>query len=118
MDSVYIGLRTSGWNNQEYLTGIFALTDFAKPALGTTGNLGRNIFRGPGYAQVDSNFSKKFRVTEKLAAQLRLDAFNLFNRVNMSSPSLNINSNTFGRSTGARAPGRYRWPPSSNSNRR
>ena len=52
---------------------------FALPAVGTLGNIGRNSFHGPRGFYSDLSAVKKFKVTERLVAQFRMDAFNLFN---------------------------------------
>jgi hypothetical protein len=52
---------------------------FALPACGTIGNLGRNVFHGPGLFTSDLSVMKNFQVTERLKAQFRMDAFNVFN---------------------------------------
>jgi Carboxypeptidase regulatory-like domain/TonB dependent receptor len=52
---------------------------FLTPACGTIGNFGRNVFHGPKGFYSDASVSKKFRITERVAAQFRMDAFNLFN---------------------------------------
>jgi hypothetical protein len=52
---------------------------FKMPACGTIGNFGRNVFHGPAGFYSDASLSKKFRITERVAAQFRVDAFNLFN---------------------------------------
>ena len=75
---------------------------FPAPTLGTNGNLGRNTVRGPGFAQTDLQLAKTFRFTERINAKLQIDAFNAFNRVNLNNPSLDLTSNSFGRSTTAR----------------
>ena len=92
------------------------MSDFTAPAPGTDGNLGRNTIPGPGYAQTDLSLAKKFVVTEKLSALLRLDSFNAFNRVNLGNPTtgnaqttveLNLASPSFGKSTSAFTPRVY-----------
>jgi hypothetical protein len=50
---------------------------------------------------------KNFRLTERFTGSLRLDSFNSFNRVNLNSPSTDLNSNNFGRVTGAAEPRYY-----------
>jgi hypothetical protein len=72
--------------------------------LGTFGNLGRNRFRGPGYATVDLGLFKRFALTETVAATLRFEAFNVFNRVNLQGPAAAQNSANFMRTTGAEDP--------------
>jgi len=97
-------VKQSGWSTDEYLTGIFRVSDFPRPARGQNGNLGRNAFRGPGFAEMSLSLSKKFAVTAGVSAEFRLDAFNAFNRVNLGDPTMDLNSNTFGRSTSQLAP--------------
>jgi hypothetical protein len=101
------GVKQTGWERSDYQSGIFRVTDFPLPAAGANGDLGRNRFRGPGYAQVDLSLSKKFSFTERVAAQLRLDAFNAFNRVNLNNPVLDLVNNNFGKSTSALTPKSY-----------
>ncbi|MEX2262951.1 MAG: TonB-dependent receptor [Bryobacteraceae bacterium] len=72
--------------------------------LGTFGNLGRNVFRGPGYASVDLGLFKRFAITEQVGATLRFEAFNVFNRVNLQGPAASQNSATFMRTTAAEDP--------------
>ena len=52
---------------------------FVTPACGTIGNIGRNTFHGPSGFYSDLSAVKKFRITERLSAQFRMDAFNIFN---------------------------------------
>jgi hypothetical protein len=63
---------------------------FSVPAAGSIGNSGRNTFRGPGFFNTDISLVKKFRVTERVAATFRAEAYNLFNTVNFSPPSVNL----------------------------
>jgi hypothetical protein len=52
---------------------------FTDPGLGKLGNIGRNSFHGPAGFYSDLSVSKKFLITERLSAQFRADAFNVFN---------------------------------------
>ncbi|MGH9546586.1 MAG: TonB-dependent receptor [Terriglobales bacterium] len=52
---------------------------FADPGVGNLGNLGRNTYHGPTGFYTDMSAVKKFQVTERLSAQFRVDAFNVFN---------------------------------------
>ncbi|MGD9562868.1 MAG: TonB-dependent receptor [Pyrinomonadaceae bacterium] len=65
----------------------FNAAAFTIPAAGVFGNAGRNILRGPSFAQVDLSFGKNTRLTEQTSLQLRLEFFNIFNRVNFADPS-------------------------------
>ncbi|MBC8166655.1 MAG: hypothetical protein H7Y20_12375 [Bryobacteraceae bacterium] len=72
--------------------------------LGTFGNLGRNTFRGPGYASVDLGMFKKFVIAERVNAMLRFEAFNALNRVNLGGPNTTQNNANFMRTTSADDP--------------
>jgi hypothetical protein len=72
---------------------------FAPNAIGTFGTLGRNVFRGPGYASFDFGLFKRFSIAEHVNATFRFEAFNAFNRVNLGAPSVTQNSGTFMRIT-------------------
>jgi hypothetical protein len=77
---------------------------FAPNALGTFGNLGRNRFRGPGFANIDMGLHKSFRITERVNTQFRFEAFNVFNQVNLGNPTAGQNSGNFMRITTASDP--------------
>jgi len=52
---------------------------------GTTDDLARNKFTGPGFSDVDLSFIKNIPITERVKIQLRADFFNLFNHINFAS---------------------------------
>jgi outer membrane receptor protein involved in Fe transport len=54
---------------------------FALPACGHVGNAGFDSFRGPRAFFSDMSLSKSFTVTERIKAQFRFDAYNVFNHV-------------------------------------
>jgi hypothetical protein len=103
------GDSIDGLSNDDFLSGIFAASDFPTPAPGVQGSLGRNTFRGPRYFNVDVVFAKSVRVPWLIGAggdvQFRLESFNLFNTTNLFNPDNNMTAGTFGRSTQA-LPGR------------
>jgi Carboxypeptidase regulatory-like domain/TonB-dependent Receptor Plug Domain len=76
---------------------------FAQGA-GRFGDLGRNVFHGPGITTVDLALTKRFRIAEQHHVELRGEAFNLLNHTNFNNPSGNIGSSTFGRITSAKDP--------------
>jgi hypothetical protein len=49
------------------------------------GDLGRNAFSGPGFADLDLSVIKNIPVTERVTVQLRAEMFNLFNHINLAS---------------------------------
>ena len=68
---------------------------FSLPACGANGNVGRNTFRGPRHFTDDMSIAKNFTVTERVRAQFRMDAFNVFNH-----PVLGFSSQDFGATGG------------------
>jgi hypothetical protein len=69
--------------NSPYFDG----TAFANPAVGTLGNTGRNILRGPGYFNIDENVSRTFSFKEgRIKFQLVGEAFNLTNTPSFNTP--------------------------------
>jgi hypothetical protein len=60
---------------------------FALPPPGQFGNAGRNILRGPGFAQFDLALQKGFQLTESTKITFGAEAYNLFNHPNFAVPS-------------------------------
>jgi hypothetical protein len=60
---------------------------FAVPAGGQFGNAGRNILRGPGFAQFDLALQKSFKLSEGTKIAFGAEAYNLFNHPNFAVPS-------------------------------
>jgi carboxypeptidase family protein len=57
------------------------------PALGTFGNIGRNIFRDSGFKNVDFSIFKNFTFKERYGIQARWEIFNVINRPVAANPS-------------------------------
>jgi len=60
---------------------------------GTTnpdGDLSRNAFYGPGFADVDLSVFKNIPIKERLRIQLRAEMFNVFNRINLASGASSV----------------------------
>ena len=55
------------------------------PAYGSYGTAGNNIFRGFPFYNLDLSITKQFKFKERLTAQFRAEAFNLFNHTNISN---------------------------------
>lgn len=110
--------RIVGSGPRDFLNGAFGDPTqlgslFRPPAAGANGSLGRNTFRGPGYAVFDLSLLKAFHTPwfteEGSRVEFRAEFFNLFNRVNLRAPSNSLgifssatglwsNRNNFGRS--------------------
>ncbi len=60
---------------------------FALPPPGQFGNAGRNILRGPAFAQFDLALQKSFQLTEGAQLNIGAEAYNLLNHPNFAVPS-------------------------------
>jgi hypothetical protein len=63
------------------------------------GTTGRDFFRGPGRANLDMTLSKITAITERVNAEIRMDAFNVFNHAEFANPDTNLFDGTFGQIT-------------------
>jgi hypothetical protein len=81
----------------------FNTAAFAQPAIGTDGSSGRSIFDGPGYRNVDLGIIRDIRMARGTAVQIRVEATNILNTVNLQNPGTNLNAPaTFGKIRTAR----------------
>ena len=88
-------IQRTGSGVQYFTTAQFGL--FSVPVAGSTGNTGRNTFRGPGYFDTDLSLVKRFRIREGMNVTFRAEAYNLLNTVNFSTPGVNLQTPaTFG----------------------
>ncbi len=63
---------------------------FARQALGTAGNAGRDQVRGPDFRRGDLSLVKGFAIYERVTGQLRVECFNITNTPNFGQPNSNI----------------------------
>jgi hypothetical protein len=71
------------------LTGATIPTDRSQPF----GNAPRNPVRGPNFFQADLGLHKSFPVwRESTKLEFRMEAFNLFNRTNFTTPNGNVSN--------------------------
>jgi hypothetical protein len=106
-------LASGGYTRTQYLNGIFPASAFPSPCpantptnlgCGVEGDLGRNTYRGPHFAQVDGGFTKSNHIPwftpEGAQLQFRAEIANLFNRVNLNGMDSNLADGNFGHATG------------------
>jgi TonB dependent receptor len=96
-----------GFSKSQFLKGIFPAAAFPIPTAGTDGNLGRNVFSGPSYEEIDATLAKQFSLTERVKLQVRIEAFNVLNRVNLNPPSGDLSSANFGKATSTLIPRQF-----------
>jgi hypothetical protein len=71
---------------------------FAAP-VNAFGNSGRNVLRAPGFWNVDVGLQRNIRIAAGRELQVRLEAFNVFNHINLGNPNTTFGNNNFGRIT-------------------
>jgi hypothetical protein len=69
---------------------------FVETAAARPGMLGRNTLRSFPLRQVDASLARSVRLGQRLVAQLRIDAFNLFNTPSFGPPSGLFSTPVFG----------------------
>jgi outer membrane receptor protein involved in Fe transport len=95
---------TGDRSHQEIISQYLNASAFASNAINTYGNLGRNIFIGPRFANLDLGVVKDFSPQERIKAQLRFEMFNSLNHANFSNPAASRTSGTFMQITSASDP--------------
>ena len=90
---------SGGRSRNEQLLQWFDTSLFTANALGTFGNSGRNIIRGPNFFNTDAGLLKDTAITERVNVQFRAEFFNVFNNPNFRLPNSNASSAQFGRIT-------------------
>jgi Carboxypeptidase regulatory-like domain/TonB dependent receptor len=93
------------FSKDEWLRGAMSASIFPLPDTVRAGNLPKDFFRRPGYARVDAAFVKGFPIpigrAERANLQVRFEAFNLFNHINIRGISSSLSSANFGQVTSA-----------------
>ena len=109
-----------GYNDRPNVTGDPSLADpsatrwfdtsaFSFAPFGSFGNAGRNILDGPGYQNANLALIKYVGLGSNVRLQLRAEAFNVFNHVNLDLPDAFLGSPTFGQILSAGAPRRFQF---------
>ena len=99
--------NTKSTSRSDFLKGVFPASAFPHPTTGTEGNLGRNTYNGPGLANTNLAAQRRFKLPflgEQGSFEVRGEILNLFNRVNLTTPSGNLASGVFGKSTNQNLP--------------
>ncbi len=87
--------------SQQTFNRFFNTSVFQLPAVGTLGNAGRTVIRGPGLNNWDSALAKSFRIYERVRLQLRLEAYNAFNHTQFTGVTTNAQFNAAGQQVNA-----------------
>jgi len=81
----------SNANNVTFFTGVFGIPPVNSSGMFTRpGNLQRNAFSGPGYKTMDLGLFKGFHITERVNAEFRAQAYNLWNTPQFDNPDMDL----------------------------
>ena len=104
-------LALTGLNNQRPMvvgdpelddrtfTRWFNTDAFAANTPGVWGNTPKGFLRGPAYWNVDMALSRNLRVGQEKRVEVRVEAFNVFNRIQPGNPNVTFGNANFGRIT-------------------
>lgn len=82
----------------------FDTTAFAAPAWGFYGNARNGMIRGPGYTSFNVSLYKTFPLYDRLALQLRAEAFNALNHPNFRGVDTGLGDGSYGQINSAGDP--------------
>jgi hypothetical protein len=85
----FVPFISSLFGNPDYPTGSTPYERY--------GTLGRDVFHGPRFVQMDASINKTFRLTERMNLRLSLQAQNVLNHPSFDCIDSNIASGTFGK---------------------
>jgi hypothetical protein len=83
-------------SGQQSIAHWFDTSAFVAPPLYSFGNSGTGILTGPGYFDLDLGIVRMIPITERIALNIRGEAFNAFNRANFSNPNATIGTGPAG----------------------
>jgi hypothetical protein len=82
----FAGGVVEGHPNQWFNPNAFSLE-----AVGTFGNVGKNVLNGPGFRDLDASMLKSTPIGDSVKLEFRAEAFNVLNQVNFNLPgSFNV----------------------------
>jgi hypothetical protein len=75
----------------------FNTAAFAPNTPGSWGDTPRGFLRGPAFWNIDLAISRVMRIADQQNIEVRIEAFNLTNRVHLGDPDVTLGSPNFGR---------------------
>src|ERR1700687_2015180 len=93
------GRGSAKWFNTAAFAGNCLRTSLTQilPCTPVDGNSPRNVLDRPGFRTVDLAVARSFKLRESLKFEMRAEASNIFNMVNLDAPVSNFTDSTFGQ---------------------
>src|SRR6185437_1341337 len=79
----------------------FDTSSFVQPVGPFLGNMGKNVYSGPGSLTFDAAAFRTFPIRDQLSLQFRVDAFNVLNHAAFNNPDTTLTDSNFGKVTGS-----------------
>jgi carboxypeptidase family protein len=93
-------LNVKQGSRSQWLSEYFNTAAFTPNAVGTFGNSGKNIIRGPHTTWGDAGIDKNWQIAERYGVQLRWEFFNVFNHPSFGTPGTTLTWGNFGQISG------------------
>jgi hypothetical protein len=77
----------------------FDTSSFAQPVGAVFGNMGQEVYKGPGQVTTNTSLFRSFPIHESTSLELRVDALNTFNHPTFAAPNTSLTSSSFGQVT-------------------
>lgn len=79
----------------------FDTSSFSQPVGAVLGNVGKNVYSGPGSVTFDAAASRMFPIYDRVSIKFRVDAFNVMNHPTFNNPDVSLTDSNFGKVTGS-----------------
>ncbi len=90
---------SQAFNTSAIASPPIAACEVANPAFICWGNAGKDVFRGPGINNWDMSLFKNMPFSERWSAQLRVEAYNVFNHTQFTTVNNTATFNAAGQQT-------------------
>jgi hypothetical protein len=104
VSSVKDAVLSTGRSHAQLINQWFNTAAFTANQVGTFGNTGKNILRGPRSFDLDLALLKNAKVNDRVSLQFRAEFYNALNNVNFGSPDGGLTDSSFGQITSAGSP--------------
>jgi hypothetical protein len=102
--SIKDAVLSAGRSHAQLVNAWFNSSAFTVNQVGTFGDAGKNVLRGPRYFDTDMALLKNTDLEKGASLQFRAEFYNAFNNVNFGMPDSGLTDSGFGQLTYAQSP--------------